>query len=507
METRMGIEDSLKHSLGPCVSASNSLAVSMYPAGEKGVTFMPSVSEEGIISWENDGGMINPEPVDIHGMNISNIEQTVISSENDGVNIVTIELKDGSKSEIQIKNGSQGDPATIKVGETITGGEEIKVVNSGTEKDVVLDFSFPPVATTVKLNGFVNPAPDFYASISSGEDGQILSSKGENKAPEWINLNNTIQCDLVRYASVGTLEQLVLRPDFRAMLASFKNKFSNNINNKPIFELGCLSQEQIPGATTFVEYNKYENKEDILDPIDIDIRKYYSSAIFTSATQDDELGLGLVMESTLKNAFFFGYYYSDAKITISFSADENNNVDWILINILDTNYSLLQAERAVVSQELYTPYISLNNDPNEIGSNIGYISTDRIKINTVVANEILLEGISLRKTILFEGGELEDIILEDDISNYEFLEIYFSSTDGEDDMLKMRIWEGENKASLSIIHSYGNYCYFKTKKIILNGNEIKNEKNYYSEVTFDENGVTVENINTIAITKVIGYKG
>ena len=33
--------------------------------GEDGTTFYPSVSEDGIISWTNDGGKQNPEPVDL----------------------------------------------------------------------------------------------------------------------------------------------------------------------------------------------------------------------------------------------------------------------------------------------------------------------------------------------------------------------------------------------------------------------------------------------------------
>lgn len=35
--------------------------------GENGATFIPSVSEEGVISWTNDGGLENPEPVNIKG--------------------------------------------------------------------------------------------------------------------------------------------------------------------------------------------------------------------------------------------------------------------------------------------------------------------------------------------------------------------------------------------------------------------------------------------------------
>lgn len=36
-------------------------------SGEPGVTFTPSVSLEGIISWTNDGGLPNPDPVNIKG--------------------------------------------------------------------------------------------------------------------------------------------------------------------------------------------------------------------------------------------------------------------------------------------------------------------------------------------------------------------------------------------------------------------------------------------------------
>ena len=35
--------------------------------GANGVTFIPSVSEEGVISWTNDGGLSNPTPVNIKG--------------------------------------------------------------------------------------------------------------------------------------------------------------------------------------------------------------------------------------------------------------------------------------------------------------------------------------------------------------------------------------------------------------------------------------------------------
>lgn len=44
-------------------------------SGQNGYTFTPSVSAEGIISWTNDGGLVNPEPVNIKGPTGANGQQ------------------------------------------------------------------------------------------------------------------------------------------------------------------------------------------------------------------------------------------------------------------------------------------------------------------------------------------------------------------------------------------------------------------------------------------------
>lgn len=49
------------------VDAINELASSAGTPGEDGATFMPDVSEEGVISWTNDKGLPNPDPVNIKG--------------------------------------------------------------------------------------------------------------------------------------------------------------------------------------------------------------------------------------------------------------------------------------------------------------------------------------------------------------------------------------------------------------------------------------------------------
>ena len=36
-------------------------------AGKNGTTFTPSVSQDGVLSWTNDGGLANPDEVSIKG--------------------------------------------------------------------------------------------------------------------------------------------------------------------------------------------------------------------------------------------------------------------------------------------------------------------------------------------------------------------------------------------------------------------------------------------------------
>ncbi len=40
-----------------------------------GTTFIPSVSEDGILSWSNDGGLENPEPVDLAGYTATELDE------------------------------------------------------------------------------------------------------------------------------------------------------------------------------------------------------------------------------------------------------------------------------------------------------------------------------------------------------------------------------------------------------------------------------------------------
>ena len=53
--------------------------------GDRGVTFKPFVDEESNLSWTNDGGLPNPETVNIRGKDAEMLLETITNSEIDEI--------------------------------------------------------------------------------------------------------------------------------------------------------------------------------------------------------------------------------------------------------------------------------------------------------------------------------------------------------------------------------------------------------------------------------------
>lgn len=81
---------------------------------QKGTTFTPSVSEAGVISFTNDGGLPNPDPVDIKGPagedGVSPTVSVAPNAEQDGT-IVSITDAAGTKT-FEVLNGENGENGT-----------------------------------------------------------------------------------------------------------------------------------------------------------------------------------------------------------------------------------------------------------------------------------------------------------------------------------------------------------------------------------------------------------
>lgn len=56
-----------KNSLMNVIENNDTLEISMYPRGVAGYIFTPQVDKDGNLSWTNNGGLTNPETVNIMG--------------------------------------------------------------------------------------------------------------------------------------------------------------------------------------------------------------------------------------------------------------------------------------------------------------------------------------------------------------------------------------------------------------------------------------------------------
>lgn len=81
-------------------------------SGKNGVTFIPSVSEAGILSWTNDGGLTNPDPVNIKG-DAAVITESDVAGWGFTKNVGTI-------TEIKMNGSSKGTSGVVDLGTVLT---------------------------------------------------------------------------------------------------------------------------------------------------------------------------------------------------------------------------------------------------------------------------------------------------------------------------------------------------------------------------------------------------
>lgn len=143
----MGQNSVNKNDMGFTLQSKDSLEVSIYPKGDPGVTFVPSIQTtetECNLSWANNGNLTNPETINI-----------------------------------------KGDAATIQIGK-VEHNPAMSVKNVGTENAAIFDFGLP--GTNLVLNGTeAGLDASVYAPSTGGTAGQVLKAGGSGIAPYWEN--------------------------------------------------------------------------------------------------------------------------------------------------------------------------------------------------------------------------------------------------------------------------------------------------------------------------------
>lgn len=170
--------------------------------GLQGPYYIPTVDEEGILSWTNTGGLPNPDPVDITGpagsdFSIAGIVETVsdLPQSAEGVWLVGEDAPyDGYTYIIdswefigQFAIGPQGEPGAT--GASAGFGTPTATVDSSTGTPSVTVTASGPDTAKVFAFAFHNLKGDSGQGVpTGGTEGQVLAKRsGTNYDTEWVN--------------------------------------------------------------------------------------------------------------------------------------------------------------------------------------------------------------------------------------------------------------------------------------------------------------------------------
>lgn len=155
--------------------------------GADGVTFTPSVSADGVISWTNDGGKDNPAPVNIKGnpgtdgVGVQSVVQTTTSTADGGDNIITVTLTNGNTATFTVKNGSKGSDgssATVTVDSALSNSSTNPVQNKVIKVELDKKIETVPSAGADVIGGI--KADDATAAdtqpVRKGADGKLYTA-------------------------------------------------------------------------------------------------------------------------------------------------------------------------------------------------------------------------------------------------------------------------------------------------------------------------------------------
>lgn len=160
--------------------------------GSAGATFFPEVSEEGVISWTNDGGYDNPEPVNIKGPagNDGNdgedgVSPTVTFTTITGGHTMTVTDKDHpSGQSINIMDGTSGGGGTSDYDDLTDKPSINDVTLSGNKTAAELG-----LGTYSKPSGGI-PQTDLASAVQSKLDNTVVVSDTQPTATEnklWVD--------------------------------------------------------------------------------------------------------------------------------------------------------------------------------------------------------------------------------------------------------------------------------------------------------------------------------
>ena len=123
------------------------------PNGANGVTFTPSVSSAGVLSWTNNGGLTNPSPISIKGP--KGDDAVITESDVKGWGFTK---NTGTITEIKMNGASKGKSGVVDLGTVLTDASKFATAAQGTKADNALSLDGGTIkkSKTIKMDASAN---------------------------------------------------------------------------------------------------------------------------------------------------------------------------------------------------------------------------------------------------------------------------------------------------------------------------------------------------------------
>lgn len=151
------------------------------PTGANGVTFTPSVSAAGVLSWTNNGGLTNPSPVNIKGP--KGDDAVITESDVAGWGFTK---NTGTITEIKMNGVSKGTSGVVDLGTVLTAHQDISgkqdKITSSNKLAASLVSGLATVATSGSYNDLLNKPTIPTKTSELTNDSGFITSDGSVKS-------------------------------------------------------------------------------------------------------------------------------------------------------------------------------------------------------------------------------------------------------------------------------------------------------------------------------------
>lgn len=421
------------------------------------------------------------------------------------------EMSDELISQIKRDNPSNAKPSATIYCETYSGNTKIGETKSATFTLTITD---KPTLTSLSADEVRWDIKSLTTSILKYISIMIVTAEGI--APEGTTISNykLRWGNIERNNSTGKFEIDNIQYSYLDSNGNRKTKLTVVVTDaRGNSSDGFFSSEEYPMERDFIEYVipafnntdvKFKRLNGTSNFVKLHMTGYFYNGLLTGLNGETKNYLTIQYRYKLKNDA--SAQWSELKtIDATLNADNTFIIDdYQFEEEFDyrENYDIEFYADDLFCTEIYSSVIKTSETIakwHKGGAYIKEIDTNQLKVND---KDII-------GSVLFEGDSNEDITLNDNVSNYEYIDIFYRSNDGYCESKKVYSPNGKNVnlTSFTPTSSTNTGLYIKTKTITISNNTIKNNGTRYQEIFIPgagEHRITASIF--IYITKVIGHK-